>query len=121
MANELTVTSNIQAAKNGASITPGAKIKQITMSGTHMQSLVQDIGTSAELIDFNDISGAPEYVRITNLDSTNYVELGGDSGLTVFKHKLKPGYFAQFPPSSATLYAKANTATCQVQVDAVEA
>jgi hypothetical protein len=120
MANEISVTANLSASKGGASITPGSKSKTITMAGTNMISSTQSIGTTSELVIFGDITGAPEYVFITNLDTENYVEIGGDSGLTVWNLKLKPGYPTLIPLSSATLYAKANTATCQILVSAVE-
>ncbi len=121
MANETTIICDLRASKGGAAIASGSKTKQLTMAGANMLSATQAIGTSAELVTFGDIAGAPVMVRITNLDDVNYVELGGDSGLTVFKLKLLAGCSNILSPSSGTLYAKANTAGVQILVDAVEA
>ena len=54
-------------------------------------------------------------------DATNFVELGGDSGLTVFKLKILAGKAIVISPSSATLYAKADTAAARILIVAVEA
>jgi len=120
MAYEITASANLTARKNNAVVTGVANFTA-TMTGNNMVSNTQSIGTSAEPIDFGDISGAPAAVLIRNLDSTNYVEIGGDSGLTVFKIKIPAGQCALFTPSSGTVYAKANTAAVLVQVTAVEA
>lgn len=119
MANEITITCDLRAAKSGAAIASGSKTKQLTMAGANMLSATQAIGTSAELISFGDVA-SPVMVRITNLDDVNYIEIGGDSGLTVFKLKILAGCSNIISPSSGTVYAKANTAGVQILVDAVE-
>ena len=58
--------------------------------------------------------------RFKNNDATNFIEVGGDSGLTVFKLKVLPGESILITPSSATMYYKADTATCNVFVVAVD-
>lgn len=119
MANEIYESISFTARKNGAEISI-ASSNQVTMTGDDLVSITQVIGTTAELISFGDITGAPGEVVIKNLDATNYIEIGGDSGLTVFKTNLLPGRFTVFQPSSATLYAKANTADVRVQIIATE-
>jgi hypothetical protein len=91
------------------------------MAGDDLIQTTQSIGTTAETVSFGEISGAPQAVMITNIDATNYVEFGGDSGLTVFKVKLLAGKSMYFTPASATLYAQANTAAVRIQIIAVEA
>jgi len=119
MANEIFESVSFSATKNDAKVEI-ATSSRVTMTGNELVNSTQVIGTTAELVVFGGITGAPGEVIIKNLDATNYIELGGDSGLTVFKTKLLPGRFTVFQPSSATLYAKANTADVRVQVVATE-
>ena len=120
MANEGYFSINLKATKAGATVGQSVSAR-FNMSGNDMMQATQTIGTTAELVDFADITGAPQMVMIQNLDSTNYIELGGDSGLTVYKTKIAAGQTTLFTPSSATLYAKANTASVNVLVVAIEA
>lgn len=119
MANEIYESISFTARKNGAEIAISTS-NNVTMTGDDLVNVTQVIGTTAELVAFGDITGAPGEVVIKNLDATNYIELGGDSGLTVFKTKLLPGRFTVFQPSSATLYAKADTADVRIQIIATE-
>jgi C4-dicarboxylate-specific signal transduction histidine kinase len=119
MANEIYTSISFTANKNGAKSSISSSFN-LTMTGNEMIQATQVIGTSSELITLGDISGAPGYFIIKNLDSTNYIEIGGDTGLTVFKLKLKPGQHHAFQPSAAAIYAKANTASVRVQVIATE-
>jgi hypothetical protein len=119
MANEIYSALTLTARKSGAIVSLSSSINQ-DMTGSNMLQATQLIGTTAELVGFGDISGAPSQVMIKNLDTTNFVELGGDSGLTVFKLKLMPGKHLLIPPSSGTLYAKADTANVRIQIVASE-
>ena len=119
MANEVYASLSLTARKNGAEAIFSKSFNQ-DMSGDDLVQSTQLIGTSAETLDLGEITGAPSQLVIYNLDSTNFVEIGGDSGLTVFKLKLLAGKFALLPPSSGTLYAKADTASVRVQIIAVE-
>jgi hypothetical protein len=120
MANEITQTIQLTATKNAATVSLSTT-KRITMSGDDMVQSTQVIGTSAELLVLGDITGAPSQLAIKNLDATNFVEIGGDSGLTVFKIKILPGETVLIRPTSATLYALADTAAVRVQIVAIEA
>lgn len=120
MANEAYYSISIKAAKNGATVGQSTS-KRLSMTGAEMVQATQNIGTTAELVSFGGITGAPQLLMVQNLSDTNYIELGGDSGLTVFKMKIPAGQIAVFTPSSATLYAKANTAAVNVLVVAIEA
>lgn len=120
MANEIYANVNVRVAKNGATVDDNITFN-LDMTGDDMLKGTQVIGTTAETVSFGDITGAPGMVVIKNLDDTNFIELGGDSGLTVFKLTLLPGQFCLFDPSSATLYAKADTADVRIQVLATEA
>lgn len=120
MANEITEKTGLTATKNAATVT-ATKTARTDMSGDEMIQSTQAIGTSAETVGFGGITGAPAVVQITNLDAANFVEIGGDSGLTVFKLKLLAGKSTLIHPTSGTLYAKADTAEVLVQVIAAEA
>lgn len=117
MADEITVSVSVSATKTGSgSFTTPRFAFQADMAGNNLVGgLTQDIGTSAETIAFGDISGAPAVVVIQNLDTTNFVEIGGDSGLTVFKLKILPGETYVFASPTTPLYAKADTAAVRIQ------
>lgn len=119
MANEIYASVSANARKNGAEIAFSSS-HNLTMTGDDFTNATQVIGTSAETLNLGDITGAPGMLIIKNLDATNFIEIGGDSGLTVFKLKLLPGQFHFFQPSSSTLYAKADTADVRVQIIATE-
>jgi hypothetical protein len=119
MANEIYASLNFTARKNGAESSISSSFN-LTMTGDDMIQNTQVIGTSSEAVDLGDITGAPGAIIIKNLDATNFIEIGGDSGLTVFKTKLLAGQFTMFQPSSATLYAKADTANVRIQIIATE-
>jgi len=120
MANEISKTIRLQASKNGGSVSYQSTASE-TMTGDDMITSIQSIATTAETVNFGEITGAPGLVIIKNLDATNFVEFGGDSGLTVFKLKLLAGQDMLIRPQSATLYAQANTAAVKIQVTATEA
>lgn len=120
MANEAYYSVTVKASKNGATVNQ-ATSKRLSMTGAEMLQATQNIGTTAETVSFGGIGGVPQLLLVQNLDTTNYLELGGDSGLTVFKLKVPAGQIAVFTPTSATLYAKANTAAVNALFVAIEA
>ena len=120
MANEITQNITLQVTKNGET-TSLAHSKRVTQTGDDYTKKTQNIGTTAETVSFGGISVVPQLLLVQNLDATNYLELGGDSGLTVFKLKVPAGPFAIFTLTSATLYAKANTAAVNALFVAIEA
>lgn len=120
MANEISVSANFLASKNGVSVNV-APTKTLDMAGEDMLQGTQEIGTSAEQITFGAITGAPGYVVIKNLDDTNFVEIANDASMAEKYAKLLPGKFILYPPSSGTVYARADTAACNCLIAAVEA
>lgn len=119
MANEITQTVTLEATKGGASVKI-SNTKRIDMAGNEMVQSTQSIGTSAEALVLGDVSGAPSTISIKNLDPTNFVEIGGDSGLTVFKIKIRAGHAALFQAAAVPLYGKADTAAVRIQIVAME-
>lgn len=120
MANEITQTISLSVSKNGASSSI-SKTKRIDQTGDEHIKSTQVIGTTAETLGLGDITGTPSQISITNLDATNFVEIGGDSGLTVFKIRVSKGETVIFRPTSSTIYAKADTADVRVEILAIEA
>jgi len=116
MANEITITTNLRCVNGNLRITPSSvqtQFDQTTARGGGPG--VVAIGTTEETISFGDIS--PGWVRLTNLDDTNYVQLGfatTDYGMRLLAEK---GVALFYLESGATIYAKANTASCDVLVE----
>ena len=120
MANEIVQNIQVTASKGGAEVGINSRQRH-NMTGSDMVQATQTIGLTAELLILGDIAGAPRQLVIKNLDTTNFIEVGGDSSLTVFKIKVRPNDCCVFEPSSGTVYAKADTAACPVQIVAIEA
>jgi hypothetical protein len=77
---------------------------------------IQIIGTSEEAVDFGDVATLG-YLYLVNLDATNFITFGPDSGGMVEMGKLLPGEAAlvRLKPG-ITVMAKADTANCNVLV-----
>ena len=113
MANELTLSASFRYQQNGIA-QPRSYSDQVTVTGNEFAHNVQTIGTTAEAIDVGDV-GTAGYCAFQNLDSTNFVEIGReDTGTFRAVVKLKAGEFAILR-SGATLYAKADTASCNLE------
>lgn len=90
------------------------------MSGNNLISNVQEVGTSNEAVLLGDVSATGMCVFLKNLDETNYVEIFSDSGNTNLISKLTAGKPCVLWPN-AVIYARANTAPCNLAVVACEA
>ncbi len=117
MADELSLIVNLSFSKGGAKVTKQVS-KSVTVTGDAFTHGVQTIGTAEEEIAQGADLGTPGYMLIINLDSTNYVEIGSTTG--VYDTKLKAGEFALYRHNSATVYGKANTASCNVEYCLIE-
>jgi hypothetical protein len=81
-----------------------------------------NVTTTEVTLAIGSSQGVPtlNYVFFYNLDASNYVEIGHATGS--YMMKLLAGQFAFFPAEpSITFYAKANTATVALQVNAYNA
>jgi hypothetical protein len=94
----------------------------IAVAGTHKQLTVQDIGFAAhEAIALAGDLGTPGMAMFTNLDETNFVELGLEVAATFYPFaKLLPGETAGPFRIGGTLFAKADTAACELDVVIIE-
>lgn len=119
MANEATLTAHIALndTATGLKINSPTSAIQYTPGTLTGASFVVDVGTSEESVDFGDVS--PGYVLLQNLDTTNYVEyttVTTDYDLRLSANGGKA--LIQFS-GAQTLYLKANTASCNVLVTAI--
>lgn len=121
MANEITITLSASCA-NGyfkSAFQPGSIQLNQTAIGGH--GPVVSVGTSEEALTFGDISTLG-YMALRNLDTTNYVDIGPESGgAMVPMVRLKAGNVAimRLKPG-ITVRAQANTAAVKLQVWALE-
>jgi hypothetical protein len=122
MANEITATATLTVTKSGQTST-GTISKSITLTGSKQWMNTQVIGTSAEQLSFpSDLTTEGlTYLWLYNADSTNYVEIALDSGMTQIFCKLLAGQPALIRAYTAnpTYYARANTAAIDLRMVAV--
>lgn len=77
------------------------------------------IGTTEESVQFTEL-GTEGWIILKNLDTTNYVQWG--FATTVYGGRIAPASFAIFQAEpNLTLYLKANTAACKMQIKGYEA
>jgi len=113
MADEIQMTARLYASKNGAYLPSVTYTKTATMVGTDMGSQTQIIGLTVESLDVPVDVSSPYKLLISNLDNTNYVELGFVSG--TYTMRIPAGETLLIPYVSATLYLLANTSAVTVQ------
>jgi hypothetical protein len=118
MADELSIIIDLSFSKGGAKVQRSESIK-VDITGDAFSHEVQAVGTTEEQLAQGADLGTPGYILIKNLDSTNYVEIGSTTG--VYDIKLLAGEIALYRHNSATIYAKANTSSCNVEYILIEA
>jgi hypothetical protein len=121
MADEIRISASMTVENGNLSFSQnyGTKNYDQTNQGGPTPGMVT-IGTVEESQSFAELT-TPGWVTIQNLDTTNFVEWGFSTG--VYGGKLAAGDTAG--PfrlnSSASLYLKADTASCKVIINALEA
>ncbi len=121
MPAQITLSQSVTArvAKNYASFSADAQTTGKSY-GT-VVNRIQVIGTAAEVLVLGDIVGTPVALMVKHHDTSNYLELALDAGMTKKIAKIYPGRFAVFPPATGTIYARANTAAIKALLFAVGA
>ena len=116
MADEITMTASLQVAATNftEAFLPGKL--SIDLASTAGAGGAQTIGTAYEQVTKGDTTDGGVYF-FRNLDETNFVEVGiQHSGSTFVAFlKLLPGEYSVGRLSSATIYAKADTAAVNLQ------
>lgn len=116
MANEITLTSGVKLV-NGLLIHDGRKtVKQFDQTTARGGSLTVDVATSEAAIDFGDI--VPGFVRITNLDLTNFVRIRVTAATNAIRLRAGGGFAIFEVDPGVTVRAIADTAACKIQIEA---
>ena len=118
MASEKRLSISFSVIANGLTAS-GIQSASYDLAGTNFVGDVRSAPTTAALIPLSGLASF-EKVYIRNNDPTNYIEIGGDSGLTVFKIKILPGEVVYFTLPNTQPYIKANVAPCDYQIVACE-
>ncbi|NBR87386.1 MAG: hypothetical protein EB141_13335 [Verrucomicrobia bacterium] len=118
MANEITLTASLSLAKTGQNLTGSVSGLSITQSGSTNIANVQTVGTTSEQLSLGDVS-SPGYLFLKNLDATNFVvfDLNNPAVASTAFCTLLPGEGAVIPTRRTAIYAKADTASCNVFVE----
>lgn len=117
MANEIRSTVNVDATKGNIKYTRSRSFNA-DWTVARMTGGVQAIGFAAhEAIVIGADIATPGMMYVTNLDATNYVEIGVDTTGTFRPFmRLKPGESYQFRLGGSVLpYAKANVASVDLE------
>lgn len=84
MANEIRIFSGMEVINDPINLKNNQRTQRFDQTSKVGSDLFRTIGTSEETISFGDIT--PTWVQVTNLDSTNFVDIRfstGVAGLTV--------------------------------------
>jgi len=123
MANEIVLQFGAQVANGFFKHTFQPGSIQVDQAAIGRAGHAQLIGfAAAEIVDFGDIS-TNGYCILRNLDTTNYVTWGPDTGAAAIKvcGKLKPGEIAVFRVApTIVMYAQADTAGVLLDVTLLE-
>ncbi len=118
MAKEITIGTTLNANKNGASLNRNDST-QIDMAGSTFIQNVQTISASTGTVtlDMGSVT-SPGFVRLKNVDPTNFVCFSLTSGATASNAfcTLRPGEHALIPTRQTNIYARADTAAVNVEV-----
>lgn len=116
MAKEITVTAELKLDGTLGALLDLSFTASSDSATPRMVRATQLIGTTEEQFAFVDVS-SPRYVLLKNRDATNYVQAGAAAGQ--YMARLRPGDAAVIPLEGTTLFLKANTAACLVDIAAV--
>lgn len=117
MANEITVLASLRLSNGDlkVDVRPGnVKFDQTTARGG---SFTVDAATSETTVDFGDI--VPGYILLQNLDATNFCEYTTVTTDYDLKLRANGGVALIDMSGTQTLYLKADTAGCKIQVTAI--
>jgi hypothetical protein len=116
---DIIANANFQVNKGSLVFQKNANIQTDPLVAAHYSAGVQNIPTTAAgtALTFSSSVSTAGWAWFINLDSTNYVEIGGQTGGTTFIPivRIKPGGFAFFRAATTTLYARANTAAVDLE------
>jgi hypothetical protein len=120
MADEKRTSLSFSVVKSGQTLQQVVSLAE-DLAGSEIAAVRQSIATSWTALDLGTITTA-DLLCVVNDSATNYVQLATASNDSGIFAKLTPGrcaFFAAEP--TATYYARANTAACNVKITAAEA
>lgn len=119
MANEKQTSVNFSVTKNNLRVADSLSLSE-TISGTDYYAKAWTVTTSWTAIPLDALASF-DLIMIKNTDATNYVQIAtANTGSQIFaKLTAGRGIFI-CPDPSATLYWRANSASCVCNVTATE-
>jgi len=119
MANEKQSSVNFSVTKNGLRVSDTLSLNE-TLAGTDYYAKAWTVTTSWVAIPLDALASF-DLIMVKNTDATNYVQIATANDSSHIFAKLTAGR-AMFIPAdpSATLYWRANTASCVCNVTATE-
>ena len=114
MSDEITVSLAMQVTNGNytsGQIRENGKTFDQAAVGCHEG--IAAIGTTEESLSTGDIT-TEGWLFLKNLDATNYVQWGGSTGVYIGRLEAAESAMFRLEPA-ATVYLKANTASCNVQ------
>lgn len=123
MADEITVKAGLKGEKSGRKFDRPVETLRFDQSGADGVTNIQVIPTTANGTAFvvPAAIGTCGWALFKNLDATNYVEVGVQSGGTFYPTvKLKAGEVALFRLASNAPYGLANTGSVSVEYTILE-
>ena len=119
MANEISLRPCIKCVNGRASVEIQIAMQRIDQAAAGFYHNIATIGTTEESIGaFGDIA-TEGWIYLRNLDTTNYVQWG--FATTVYGGRMAAGETVMFRAEPGlTLYLKADTADCKVEILCLE-
>lgn len=116
MANEISMTASLSVAAGSSSITQSTS-KQATQTTPGAVQRRQTVTTSDTAVTLTGVT-TPRVIQITNMDATNYIDIGPESGGAIIALiRLKAGETCVFPiKPSVVIRAQANTASVTIEM-----
>jgi len=119
MAGEKQTSINFRVSKNNLSVSDTLALSE-DLSGTDYYAKSWTVTTSWVAIPLDALASF-DLIFIKNTDATNYIQLATDNASAKIFAKLSAGRGCFLTPDpAATLYWRANTASCVCNVIAVE-
>ncbi len=122
MSNEIKVTQSLSCSNVNLTYQSGNISFRANQAGSLKTGNTQSIGTTATQVAFASSFSNPGWGEFTNLDSTNYLQIGVEVSSTFYPLvTLLPGETTLFRLAQlSNVYAQANTAACLLDYTILE-
>ena len=123
MADEITIDARLRVTNGSFVEDRRVQALKADMTGTGLDHHNQAIGFAAhEAVTVNADVGTEGWAYFTNLDLTNFVQIGVDVAGTFYPLvKLLAGEMAMYRLATGTFHAQADTASVDLEVFVLEA